>query len=255
MDDLLGAAKYFSSLDLASGYWQIELDSTAREKSAFTTYDGLYQLRMPFGLCSAPATFQRVMQNVMAGLEWKSCFIYLDDVLVASKTFDEHLTHLREVFSRLWEANLRLKPKKCGLLRKEVGFLGHVVSADSVHPDPSKTDKIKSYPRPTSATEVRRFLWLASYYQRFVPNFDSIANPLYALTRKNVAFEWSEATESAFTRLKEALTTTPVLAYPQFGPGCEFILETDASSVGLGAVLSQIQDDGLVHPIAYASCC
>ena len=108
---------YFSSLDLASGYWQIELDEDARKKSAFTTYNGLFEfIRMPFGLCNAPATFQRLMQRVLAGLEYKSCFIYLDDVLVASKTFEDHLTHLREVFNRLRSSNLRLKPRKCELI-------------------------------------------------------------------------------------------------------------------------------------------
>ena len=124
--------KYFSSLDLASGYWQIELDSAACEKSAFTTYDRLYQfVSMPFGLCKAPATFQRVIQSAMAGLEWKSCFIYLDDVLIALKTFREHLTHLREVFSRFCE--------------EEVDFLGHVVSADGVCPNTAKTEWRSSY--------------------------------------------------------------------------------------------------------------
>ena len=125
----------------------------------------------------------------MAGLEWKNCFIYLDDVLIALKTFEEHLTHLQEVSSNLCEANLNLKPKKCGLLRKEVDFLRHLVSADGIHPNPTTTDKIKSYPTPTSATEVCRFLGLASYYPRlnFVPNFASIADPLHALTRKSLA--------------------------------------------------------------------
>ena len=152
MLDALGEAKYFSSLDLASGYWQVELDTHAREKSAFTTYDGLYEFTcMPFELCNAPATFQRVMQKVLLGLEWKSCYIYLDDILVASRTFEEHLGH---VVSRFRDANLRLKPQKCGLLRKEVSFLGHIVSAEGVLPDPSETEKIHHYPKPTSTTEV-----------------------------------------------------------------------------------------------------
>lgn len=250
----LGGAKYFTSLDLASGYWQVELDDDARQKSAFTTYNGLYEfVRMPFGLCNAPATFQRLMQKVLVGLEWKSCFVYLDDILIASSSLGEHLQHLREVFARLRSANLRLKPKKCGLLRREVNFLGHIVSVEGIHPDPSKTARIEAYPRPTSVTEVRRFLGLASYYRRFVAGFATLAAPLHALTKKNVAFIWTDATETAFRQLRSALTTAPVLAYPRFGPGISFILETDASTVGLGAVLSQLQDDGMIHPVAYAS--
>ena len=257
VDDLLvalGGAKYFSSLDLASGYWQVELAEDARQKSAFTTHHGLFEfVRMPFGLCNAPATFQRVMQKVLAGLEWKTCFVYLDDVLVVSETFQDHLLHLREVFSRLRAANLRLKPKKCGLLRQQVSFLGHVVSTEGIRADPMKTEKIESYPRPSNVTEVRRFLGLASYYRRFVPGFAVLASPLHALTKKSATFQWGEAAESAFVRLKTALSRPPVLAYPQFGPGRTFILETDASIVGLGAILSQVQDDGMIHPIAYAS--
>ena len=256
VDDLLsslGGAKYFTSLDLASGYWQVELDEDAKLKSAFTTYNGLYEfVRMPFGLCNTPATFQRLMQKVLAGLEWKSCFVYLDDILIAS-SFEEHLQHLLEVFARLKSANLRLKPKKCGLLRCEVNFLGHIVSTEGVRLDPSKTTRIETYPRPTTVTEVRCFLGLASYYRRFVAGFATLAAPLHALTKKNVAFEWTDATEDSFVQLRSALTTAPVLAYPRFGPGYTFILETDASTVGLGAVLSQVQEDGMVHPIAYAS--
>ncbi len=167
--DALGEAKYFSTLDLIAGHWQVELDEDSRTKSAFTTFKGLYEFtRMPFGLCNAPATFQRIMQRILAGLEWKSCFVYLDDVLVASRTFDEHLQHLRDVFLRLREAHLRLKPKKCGLLRQKVPFLGHVISGDGIQPDPAKTEKVSSYPHPVDAIGVRRFVGLASYYRRFV---------------------------------------------------------------------------------------
>jgi len=131
--DALGGTKYFSTLDLASGYWQVELDDDAKAKSTFTSCKGLYEFtRMPFGLCNAPAMFQRIMQRVLAGLEWKSCFVYIDDVLVASKKFEEHLIHLREVFLRLHDANLKLKPKKCSFLRPEFPFLGHVISRDGI---------------------------------------------------------------------------------------------------------------------------
>ena len=250
----LGEAKYFTSLDLASGYWQIALSKEARPKSAFVTYNGLYEfVRMPFGLCNAPATFQRLMQRVLSGLEYKCCFVYLDDVLVASKSFPDHLSHLREVFGRLKSAGLRLKPKKCDLLRDKVQFLGHVVSAAGIEPDPATTEKIEKFPKPTDATSVRRFLGLASYYRRFVPRFSVLSAPLNQLTKKDASFVWSKECEDSFESLKGALMTTPVLAYPRFGPGNTFVLETDASIVGLGAVLSQMQPDGTVHPVAYAS--
>ena len=252
--DTLGEAKYFTSLDLASGYWKVELDQDARAKSAFTTHHGLFEfVRMPFGLCNAPATFQRLMQAVLSGLEWRSCFAYLDDILIASRTFDDHLRHLREVFGRLREAGLRLKPKKCLILRNEVPYLGHVISTQGVRPDPSKTEKVKLFPTPRDVTTIRQFVGLASYYRRFVPGFAKIAAPLHALTKKDVPFEWTSECETAFCKLKELLVTAPVLSYPRFGHDREFILETDASGIGLGAVLSQKQDDGHVHPIAYAS--
>ena len=170
--DTLGNARYFTTLDLASGYWQVPLDDDARPKTAFTTHQGLYEfVRMPFGLCNAPATFQRTMQSVLAGLEWRDCFVYIDDILIASATFEEHLQHLEQVFDRLRTANLRLKPKKCRFLCKEVKYLGHVISVRGVLPDPEKTDQVKSFPIPRDVTQVRQFLGLASYYRRFVPKF------------------------------------------------------------------------------------
>lgn len=251
--DKLGKAKYFSTLDLCSGYWQVELDENSRQKTAFTTHNGLFEfVRMPFGLCNAPATFQRLMQAVLAGLEWDICFDYIDDILIASRTFEDHLRHLRQVFDRLRQAGLRLKPKKCSLLREEVLYLGHVVSYEGVRPDPEKVEKMKHYPVPTDVSKVRQFLGLASYYRKFIQNFSKIAHPLHELTKKNVQFHWSAECESAFSHLKECLVTAPVLSYPCFGPGQEFVLETDASGVGLGAVLAQEQD-GQIHPIAYAS--
>ena len=250
----LGEAKRFTSLDLASGYWQIELDESAREKSAFTTHRGLYEFtRMPFGLCNAPATFQRVMQQVLAGVEWDSVFSFIDDLLVASKTFSEHLNHLREVLQRLRAANLRLKTRKCSLLREETTYLGHVISTEGIKPDPAKTRQVENYPHPTDATKVRQFVGLASFYRRFIPNFATVAAPLHYLTKKNVVFCWTPECEDAFQKLKKLLVTAPVLAYPRFGAGQSFVLETDASGVGLGAILSQEQEDGTIHPVAYAS--
>ena len=252
--DTLGGTRYFTSLDLASEYWQIELDDDAHVKSAFTTYNGLYKFtRMPFGLCNAPATFQRVMQAVLVGLEAESVFVYLDDILVASKSFSQHTKQLKVVFERLRAAGLRLKPGKCFFLRDKVTYLGHVISAKGIQPDPAKTRKVESFPVPTDITEVRQFFGLASYYRWFIPDFASVAAPLHTLTRENVPFEWITDCQAVFDQLKHLLISVPVLPYPQFGPDAEFILETDASGVGLGAVLSQEQEDGQMHPIAYAS--
>ena len=246
--DTLGSAKY---LDLASGYWQVKLDDDARPKTAFTTHQGF--IRMPFGLCNAPATFQRAMQTVLSRLEWCNCFVYIDDILIASSTFEGHLQHLEEVIDRLRKANLRLKPKNCRFLCEEVSYLGHIISVNGVGPDPEKIDKVKCFPIPHEPTQVRQFLGLASYYRRFVPLFAKVAAPLHGLLKKDNAFIWLSECEAGFRKLKEALTSVLVLAYPKFGPEFEFILETDASYVGLGAVLSQLQDDGRVHPIVYAS--
>ena len=252
--DTLGQAHYFTTLDLASGYWQIELDPATREKSAFTTHRGLFEFqRMPFGLCNAPSTFQRLMQVVLAGLEWQCCFVYIDDILVCSRTFEEHLANLREVFSRLRMASLKLKPKKCSFLQAFVTYLGFVISKYGISPDDTKVDKVKNYPVPKDVTQVRQFLGLASYYRRFISNFARVASPLYALTKKGQEFLWTPRCQESFAHLKSLLITAPVLSYPQFGEGKEFTVETDASTLGLGAVLSQRQEDGYVHPIAYAS--
>lgn len=252
--DTLGKGRYFTTLDLTSGFWQIEMDPATRDKSAFVTHRGLHEfVRMPFGLCNAPATFQRLMQVVLAGIEWKFCFVYIDDILVCSETFDEHLEHLGIVLERLRRANLTLKPKKCQFLQKVVSYLGHIISQDGVSPDSEKIAKVRDFPVPADTTSVRQFLGLASYYRRFVPAFASIASPLHQLLKKDANFEWSAECQSSFLKLRDLLTTAPILAYPRFGAGEEFVLETDASLEGLGAVLGQVQEDGHVHPIAYAS--
>ena len=138
--DTLVKAKFFSTLDLVSGYWQIEMDPATRDKSAFTTHCGLFEfLRMPFGLCNSPATFQRLMQAILVGLERKICYVYLDDILIFSETWQEHLSHLQEVINQFREAGLTLKPVKCLFLRESIPFLGHVISQNGILPDPAKT--------------------------------------------------------------------------------------------------------------------
>ena len=224
----------------------------SQEKTAFATHSGLYEFTvMPFGLCNSPATFQRLMETVLSGLTQKSCLVYIDDVLVMGKTFEEHLANLMEVFERLRAAGLRLKLVKCIFGGDKVVYLGFVVSRNGISPDPQKVEAVRDFPRPFYVRSLRSFLGLASYYRRFIHSFSVIANPLFHLTKKEVEFTWSPACEEAFERLKQHLVEAPVLAFPSFDRG--FLLDTDASGVGLGAVLAQKQEDGTIRPVAYAS--
>ena len=237
-------------MDLMSGYWQVELSPDAREKTAFTTYSGLFEfLVLPFGLTNAPATFQRLMECVLRGLTWRVCLIYLDDVIVFSKTFEEHLANLRLVFTRFRAAGIKLKPSKCHFGRTEVPYLGHIVSKDGVRPDPDKIRAVQEFPVPRNVHEVRSFLGLANYYRKFVKDFCQLAAPLHQLTSKKVQFKWTEESNAAFQTLKAALVSAPILAYPDFTR--EFQLYVDASDSAIGMVLGQIQNDKEVV-IAYA---
>ncbi|XP_036001790.1 uncharacterized protein LOC118565513 [Fundulus heteroclitus] len=249
--DTLSSAKWFSTLDLASGYWQVELTPRARKAAAFCSRNGLFEWNvMPFGLCNAPATFQRLMDRVLAGMQWETCLVYLDDIIVLGRDVPEMLERLGQVFHRLHQANLKLKPAKCFLFRRQVAYLGHIVSEDGVATDPSKVQKVQEWHTPSSIQEVRRFIGLASYYRRFVKDFASIAEPLHNLTKKHARFQWSEECQEAFDKLKHLLTTAPVLGFP-LDQG-NMILDTDASDVGIGAVLSQVQQ-GRERVLAYGS--
>ena len=215
--DLLAKSKYFSTLDLASGYWQVEMAPESVEKTAFATHSGLYEFSvMPFGLCNAPATFQRLMETVLAGLSRDTCMVYLDDILVLGATLEEHLQNLAQVFNRLQEAGLRLKPTKCHLARREIEYLGFIVTDKGVAADPRKIEAVRAFPTPTDLKHLQSFQGLASYYRRFIPNFAKIANPLHALTRKDTPFLWSSDCEQAFENLKQSLTQASVLAFPNF---------------------------------------
>ena len=250
--DTLSGSNWFSTIDLKSGYWQVELAPEDREKTAFCTQEGLFEFNvMPFGLCNAPATFQRLMDCVLAGLQWSSCLVYIDDVIIIGRSFEEHLHHLQQVLDRLKSAGLKIQPSKCHFLQREVIFLGHVVSSTGVSPDPSKTSKIKEWPTPKCVQEVQQFLGLANYYRRFIKNFATIAKPLHQTTERRKPFKWTAECEQAFNQLKNCLTTSPILAMPDWSK--PFIIDTDASETGIGAVLSQQDPDGTEHVIAYAS--
>jgi hypothetical protein len=246
-----GGCKFFSTLDLRAGYWQTVIDPRDRDKTAFVTRRGTFRFKvLSFGLANAPALFQRLMDLVLVGLTWETCLVYLDDVIIYARSFDEHVERLAIVFDRLKAANLKLKPSKCHLFQRRVTFLGHVVSESGIEPDPDKIQIVKTWPRPERVTDVRSFVGLASYYRNHIQNFAAIARPLHELTRKGERFTWGERQEQAFNQLKEKLTTAPVLAAP-----CDdgtYILDTDASDYGLGAVLQQVQN-GVIRVIAYGS--
>ena len=250
VQDRLSGSTIFSTLDLQSGYWQLPVSPSDQEKTAFCPGPGmgLYQFRrMPFGLAGAPSSFQRLMDKVMRGLPFVT--IYLDDILVHSADEQTHTHHLQEVFQRLTEAGLTLKGKKCHIGLSTVAYLGHIFTGAGMSPDPQKIQSVLQWPQPSDVSTVRQFLGLASYYRRYIHCFSDIAAPLNALTQKGVPFTWTENCTKAFTTLKERLVSAPVLAFPRFDHNSsEFALQTDASAVGLGAVLEQ---DG--HVIAYAS--
>ena len=263
------AAVWFSSFDLAQGYLQMAMEEEDIEKTAFRAgSSGLYEFtRMPFGLTNAGASFCRLMEMCIGDQQYVTLLFYLDDICIFAETADQMLDRIEFVFSRLKEFNLKIKPKKSHFFQTSVTFLGHILSADGVSPNPEKVAKIKDWPTPKTPKEVHSFVGLASYYRRFIPNFAKWAGPLHALIvpasfKQKIRrgemkksdlpeFQWTPACQEGFNQLKKALTEAPVLAYPDYSK--PFILETDASLKGLGAVLSQKGDDNEIRVIAYAS--
>ncbi|KAG6933769.1 hypothetical protein G0U57_018464, partial [Chelydra serpentina] len=248
----LGEARFITTLDLSKGYWQIPLDPASREKTAFATPTGLYQFtRMPFGLHGAPATFQRLMDRLLQPHRDYAA-AYLDDVVVYSSQWEDHLERVAAVLRSLRAAGLTANPKKCRLGWQETTYLGYTIGRGQVRPLVGKVQALTACPAPTTKRQVRQFLGLAGYYRRFIPQFASIATPLTGLLTKDSPrrIVWTSECEDAFQELKASLCREPVLYSPDFHR--EFILQTDASEVGLGAVLSQ-EVDGEEHPILYLS--
>ena len=259
--DSLAGAKYFSCLDLKSGFWQVELDEASKEYTAFTLGPlGFYQCeRMPFGLCNAPATFQRLMEACLEDLNLIWCLIYLDDVIVFSKTLDEHLERLEAVFTRMRDAGLKLKPSKCSLFKNKLRYLGHMVGSEGIGPEPEKIEVLQKWPPPKTVTGVRSFIGFVQQYRRFIKDYSQVAKPLRKLIsgelsdKKTVNIEhlWDESCQKAFESLISICSQAPVLAYADFKK--PFRLVTDASGLGLGAALYQLQEDGKEKPLAFAS--
>lgn len=248
LDSLAGAA-WYSTIDLASGYFQIALDERDSEKTAFVTRRGVYKFTTAvMGLKNSSMTTQRNMDIILSGLNFLSCLVYLDDVIIFSTDPESHVDRLREVFGRLRAANLKIKPSKCRLMQKEVAFLGHRVSANGISPDPEKVSKVKNWPVPRNLKDLRSFLGGVSYYRKYIRGFSEVALPLTSLTRKNRPFSWTPECQNAFEKLKLALISAPILGLPR--DEGQYVLDTDASSGAIGAVLSQVQD-GVERVVAY----
>ena len=243
--------KYFSTIDIKSAFWQIELEEGSKDMTAFSTPTGHYRFkRMPFGLCNSPLTYMRLMNQVLTGLLGNTANVFLDDILIASKTAEEHFVKLDLVLSRLRAAGLKVKLEKCSFLQEKVVYLGHQIGQHGLKTLQSKVDAVKMFPIPTSVDKVRSFLGLTGYYRKFVKDYAHIAHPLSSLLKKNAIFTWGLEQQQAFDNLKERLTTAPVLIFPNYQQ--EFILCTDASDIGLGGILMQ-ERNGRPQPIAYAS--
>lgn len=246
----LRGKNFFSSLDLTAGYWQFLVDPASRRFTAFISHLGIFEfIRMPFGLCNAGATFQRSMEEMLQGVDNSTA--YIDDILTSSCKFDDHLKDLTEVFEILRKKKLKMKPSKCSFGMKETKFLGFIVSNKGIKVCDSRSESIKNYPTPKNAKNIKQFLGLASYYRKFIRNFSELAAPLNKLTHKDVKFLWSMECENAFRNIINCLLNPPILAFPDYSK--RFKLTTDASNIGLGAVLSQNDENGDEKVVAYAS--
>ena len=251
--DALGKARFITTLDLAQGYWQVPMGKESRTRTAFATPYGLFKFQvMPFGLQGAPATFQRMMDQVLAGCT-EYAAAYLDDVVIHSSTWGEHINHLGSILQKLKEAGFTVQPKKCQFGMDRCSYLGHVVGNGEARPEETKIQAVECFPLLKTKKRVRAFLGLTGYYRKFVPDYADIATPLSDLTKNKEpnAIKWTEECEQAFTRFKKALCSEPVMRSPNFSR--TFVLQTDASDRGIGAILSQCDDKGKEHPIAFYS--
>ena len=247
---------HFSSMDFKSGFWQIKMAPGSQQYTAFTMGNlGFYEFTcMPFGLCNAPVTFQRLMQNTLGELNLMHCIIYLDDVIVFSSMEEEHLGRLRMVFERFCEFNLKLKPSKCSFFQSEIMYLAHHVSHRGILPSQENVRAVQEFPMLETYTQVHAFCRLAGHYRRFIKGFANIAHPLYDVLGMEVkmgSVDLPPKAREAMAILKGKVQSVPVLVFPNFEK--PFLLEMDASKEGLGVVLSQKQSDGWYHPVAFGS--
>ena len=238
-------------MDLSSSYWQVGVHPDDQDKTAFVTCDGLYNFKvMPYGLCNSGATFEHLMELVLAGLHWTTCLLYVDDIICFSTTVSEHISRLDEILSRIRDSGLKLSAGKCKLFQMEVAFLGNLVSQAGIRTYPEKIKAVKEWPVPRNVHEVRSFLGTASYYRSFCKSFCDVARPLHKLIEKKSTFIWDEECDKSFNELKRLLTSAPILGYPR--SDSEYLLDCDCCGYGLGAVLSQKQN-GVERVISYYS--
>ena len=235
--DAFAGSKVFSSVDLAMAYHQVPVEPRDVEKTAFATHRGLYEfVTMPFGLCNAPGTYQRLMSIVLQGLLGHICHAYLDDVIVFSADVGDHLEHLTKVFERILRTGLKMKPRKCRFFRPEVLFLGHRISANGIEPDPAKIAAVRDWVLPTNVKETQSFLGFVNFYRDFIPHAGERMAPLYDACKEE-KFELGADALNSFEELKKALISSPVLAHPDFSR--PFVLQTDASAIAMGEFSSK----------------
>ena len=257
--DCLNGACIFSSLDLKSSYWQVELDDDSIPMTAFTVGPlGFHEcVQMPFVWTNAPVTLQRLMESCLGELHLNWCIIYLDDIIINSPTPEEHIIRLRGIFERLRTTGLKLQPSKCTFFKDQITYLGHIVSKQGIKVDPKKVEVIWRWPKPKTVTEVQSFLGFTNYYRKFMLCYAQIAKPLNELTsgenvnRKNRDVEWLPRHQESFEQLKKLSSESPVLVYADYKR--PFKVYTDTSEKGVGAVLAQKQEDGSEPAIAFAS--
>ena len=243
-------AQVLSCLDLRTGFWQLEMASGAKHSQNIVCYPNRRQWRvMPYGLTNSPITFMRTMHKTLHGLLFKCCIVYVDDIIVYSANMAEHLVHLKQVFERLHHAGLKLNPSKCTFAASQVKYLGHILSAEGIRPNPEKTSIVDTFPVPKDVQQVRSFLGLTNYYKRFIQGYSVLAAPMFKLLRKDTPFHWDNACQEAFQELKYRLVIQPILVYPDMAK--RFYLTTDASNTGIGFILSQHDDKDREVVIAY----
>ena len=254
----LRGAKIFTTLDLRSGYYHIALDQESKAKTAFVTPFGKYEFNaVPFGLAQAPAYFQQLISIVLQDCS-EFAMAYLDDIIIFSQTEEDHLKHMEIIFKKLKKADLKLKESKCDFFKKEIHYLGHLISVDGIQPLPEKLDSIHNMPKPRSPKEIKQFLGLTGYYRKFVPRFSDMARPLTKLLAHDCEFKWTNQCDISFQMLKDTLCSAPILKYPDTSK--PYTLYTDASKYGWAGVLTQSHTssiDGkeitMDHPVSYIS--
>lgn len=252
MSNLNSKNKIFSTIDLGSGFHQINLDEESRKFTAFSTPSGTYEFnRLPQGLKTSPGFFQRLMCHILAGHLGKDIQIYIDDIIIMSPDIDSHLKSLEKILQKLKEAGLKIKLSKCKFLKKSVEFLGHELSAEGIRTKTDITKAITDFPQPKDVTQLRQFLGLAGYYRSFISNFSEKASPLFKLLKKDAIFDWQTPEQESFDKLKLHLSSPPCLSYPDYTQ--PFVIHTDASYTGIGACLMQKDCRGKLQPLGFAS--